>query len=84
MPTENESPCHEIVPDNKLLGGITVGNVQMGDKRKTNMKRLSIESGHHEPPEQLQCSLPSLWNSIGWMNTIPPQDIPSFLYNTFS
>ncbi len=57
--------------------------LQMGDKGKTNMKCLSMESGHHEPPEQLQCSLRSLLNSSGGMNTIPPQDIPSFIYTTF-
>ncbi len=56
----------------------------MGDKLgNTNMQCLSMESGHYEPPEQLQCSLPSLWNSIGGMDTIPPQDIPSFIYTTF-
>ncbi len=52
-------------------------------KGKTNMKRLSVESGHQERPEQLQCSMPSLWDSAGGMNTIPPQDIPSFINTTF-
>ncbi len=56
----------------------------MGDKLKEKPTfSVSMESGHHEPPEQLQCSLPSLWNSIGGMN-ITPQDIPSFIYTTFS
>ncbi len=51
-------------------------------KGKTYIKCLSMESGHQKPPEQLQF-LPSLWNSIGGMNTLPPKDISSFIYAPF-
>ncbi len=40
----------------------------------------TVLCGHNKPPEQLQCSLPSLWNSVGGMNIILPKDIPSFIY----
>ncbi len=51
---------------------------------KGKTKCLNMESGHHKPPEQRQCSLPSLWNSIGGMKTIPAQNMPSFIFTTFS
>lgn len=53
-------------------------------KGTTNMKCLRMESGHHEPPAQLQYSLPSLWNSIGGMNTtFPYLFIYIYIYTTF-
>lgn len=48
-------------------------------KGKITMKCVSVESGHHEPPELLQCSSPSLWNPVGGMNTFLHKIFP-YLY----
>ncbi len=51
-------------------------SLNIGKYRRVTNERKS----QHEVSEQLQSSLPSLCNSIGGMNIIPPQDVPSCIY----